>query len=187
MILRVQLAKRLATVPELLPKTTLLLALVPDFQQTRKNWHESDLYQIWREPSVQAVCKNRSHGCRQDGERSQTLEEFLQLGPTHGFIALASLENNEPKLIGGFHFEPAPEKARKFIDATRGAMVPENGRAKRETIVYQQHKIETVSVSHFVFAERLDNHWFFGSNDPALLEGAARPGRPPPRGKARPR
>ena len=51
--LRVQLAKRLAMVPELLPATTLVLAHVPDFKRTRAQWQESDIYQIWREPSVQ--------------------------------------------------------------------------------------------------------------------------------------
>jgi len=169
-VLRVQLAQRLATVPELLPKTTLALALVPDFQQTRKQWHESDIYQIWREPSVQACLQEPLARLPQDGGGRKTLEEFLQLGPTHGFIALASLESNEPKLIGGFHFEPAPEEARKFIEQRQAEWFPKTGETKRETIVYQQHKIETVSVSHFVFASVYDNHWFFGSNDPALLE-----------------
>jgi hypothetical protein len=44
------------------------------------------------------------------------------------------------------------------------------GETKRETIVYEQHKIETVSVSHFVFACVYDNHWFFASNDFAPIK-----------------
>ncbi len=51
---RMQLANRLAAVPELLPETTLALMEVPDFQRARAQWHESDLCQIWREPTVQA-------------------------------------------------------------------------------------------------------------------------------------
>jgi hypothetical protein len=169
-ILRVRLAQRLATVPELLPKTTLVLALMPDFPQTRKQWQESDIYQIWREPSVQAWLQEPLARLPQDRGGRKTLEEFLQLGPTHGFIALTSLENNEPKLIGGFHFEPAPEEARKFIEQRQAEWFPKTGEAKRETIVYEQHKIETVSVSHFVFANVYDNHWFFASNDLAALK-----------------
>jgi hypothetical protein len=169
-ILRVQLAQRLATVPELLPKTTLALAHVPDFHRTRKQWHESDIYQIWREPSVQAWLQEPLARLPKDRGARKTLEGFLQLGPTHGFVALTSLENNEPKLIGGFHFEPAPEDARKFIEQRQAQWLPKTGDTKRETIVYEQHKIETVSVSHFVFASVCDNHWFFASNDLAALK-----------------
>ena len=42
--------------------------------------------------------------------------------------------------------------------------------AKRETIVYEQHKIETVQVSHFIFASVYDNQWYFASNDLAELK-----------------
>ena len=169
-IVRVQLANRLATVPELLPKTTLVLVEVPDFQRTRNQWHGSDLYQIWREPAVQAWLKEplarlpKNHGGR------QTLEDFLQLGPRHGFVALTSFENNEPKLIGGFHFDESPEEVRAFVEQRKVEWLLKSGEAKRETTVYEQHQIETVSVSHFVFASVCDNHWFFVANDLAALK-----------------
>ena len=44
------------------------------------------------------------------------------------------------------------------------------GIAKRETTVYAQHKIDTVSVSQFVFSSVYDNQWFFTSNDLASLK-----------------
>ncbi|MGH9810638.1 MAG: hypothetical protein ACRD9W_25890, partial [Terriglobia bacterium] len=43
---RVQLAHRLVMVPELLPKTTLFLAHIPNPKLTRERWQKSDLYQI---------------------------------------------------------------------------------------------------------------------------------------------
>ena len=52
-VLRVQLAKRLAPVPALLPQTTLILVEAPDLSGRARDWHESDLYKIWREPAVQ--------------------------------------------------------------------------------------------------------------------------------------
>ena len=168
--LRVQLANRLAKVPELLPETTLVVVQVPDFKKMREQWHGSDLYQIWREPAVQAWLEEslarlpKHHGGR------QTLDDFLQLGPRHGFVALTSLENNEPKVIGGFHFEKSPEEVRAFIEQRQGEWLPKCDAAKRETMVYQQHSVETVSVSHFVFANVYDNHWFFVANDLAALK-----------------
>ncbi len=167
--MRIEMAKSVALVPELLPQGTLLLVELPDFQRTRTRWHESDLYQIWREPSVQAWLQKPLAQLPKESDR-KTLEDFLELGPTRGFLALTSFENNEPKLIGGFHFDQSPEKAQKFIEQWERDLLAKTANPKRETIVYQQHEIETVNVSHFVFARVYDNQWFFAANDVATLK-----------------
>jgi hypothetical protein len=100
----------------------------------------------------------------------QLFDEFLQLNPTHSFLAVISLENNEPKFIGGFHFAGAPKKARAFIEQREANWWPKVKDAKRETISYEQHQIEQVSVSRFVFARVFDQEWFFASNDVAALK-----------------
>ena len=167
---RVQLSNRLVTVPELLPKTTLFLVHVPDVRHARERWQASDLYQIWREPSVQSWLQKPLGRLPQNDRDGEALEEFLQLGPTHAFIALASLENNEPKLVGGFRFAETPEKAKQFIAQREAKWWPKASDARHETIVYDQHRIETLNVSHFVFARAFDNHWFFASNNLAALK-----------------
>lgn len=169
-VLRVQLAHRLAAVPELLPETTLVLAEVRDFQRARVEWHQSDLYQIWREPAVQAWLREPLGRLSKKRVDRQTLEDFLQLGPTHGFVALTALENNEPKLIGGFHFDKSTAEVRAFIEGRKAEWLSRSGEAKRGTTVYEQHQIETLSVSHFVFASAYDNQWFFVANDLAALK-----------------
>jgi len=168
--LRVQLANRLAAVPELLPATTLLVVQVPDFKRTREQWHRSDLYQLWRESAVQGWLRDSLARLPKHSGSRQTLGDFLQLGPTHSFVALTSLENNEPKMIGGFHFDRSPEEVRTFVDQRKAEWLPKFGAAKRETTVYEQHSIETMSVSHFIFASVYDNHWFFVANDLAALK-----------------
>jgi hypothetical protein len=168
--MRIQMAKRLAVVPELLPQATLLLVELPDFQQTRTRWQESDLYQIWREPSVQAWLQKPLAHLPKKGSGHKTMEDFLQLGPTRGFLALTSIESNEPKLIGGFHFDQSPAEARKFVEQLETNFLAKTADAKRETILYEQHEIETVNVSHFVFARVYDNQWLFASNDVATLK-----------------
>ena len=168
--MRIQMAKRLAVVPELLPQATLLLVELPDFQKTRTRWHESDLYQIWREPSVQAWLEKPLAQLPKKGSGHKTMEDFLQLGPTRGFLALTSIESNEPKLIGGVHFDQSPAEARKFVEQLETNFLAKTADAKRETILYEQHEIETVNVSHFVFARVYDNQWLFASNDVATLK-----------------
>lgn len=169
-ILRVQLANQLAAVPEFLPPTTLLLLHAPDFKHTQKRWHESDLYQIWHEPAVQAWLEQPLSRLPQSGRGGKIVEEFLQLGPKHGFVALTSLEKNEPKVLAGFHFEGGPEGAKDFMARREAEWLPKSTAAKRETIVYEQHKIETVNVPHLFLASVYSNHWFFISNDIAALK-----------------
>ncbi len=166
--MRVQLAKRLVAVPALLPQTTLILVELPDLEQTRVEWRESDLYKIWREPAVQEFLQKPLERLPEDRGGRQKLAEFLALGPKNSFLALTSLEKNEPKLIGGFHFDASPEKAREFISQREAELLSKD--AKRKTIVYQQHKIETVAVSQFVFASVYDHQWYFASNDVAALQ-----------------
>ena len=167
--MRVYRAHQQATVAELLPTTTLVLAHVPDFKRTREQWHASDVYQIWREPSVQAWLQKPLAKLPKGQGGRQTVEDFLKLGPTHGFVALTSIENNDPKVIGGFHFEQSPENARQFIEARLTKLLSMSNDAKRETISYAEHKIETVSVSRVVIATVYENNWFFASNDLASL------------------
>src|SRR5215831_19668930 len=100
LFMRVQEARRLAAVPELLPATTLLLVEIPDFQKLRARWHGSDLHQIWREPSVQAWLQKPLARMAPHRGSHRTVEEFLQLQPRHGFLALSSFENNEPRMVG---------------------------------------------------------------------------------------
>ena len=168
---RIQLAKRLSTVPELLPETTLALIEVPDFQRARTQWQRSDLCQIWHEPTVQAwLQKPLAQLPRVGAGPRQVLEDFLRLGPTHGFVALTSIENNEPKVLSGFHFDKSAKEAQTFIQQRKADWLSKSEGAKHETTVYEQHQIETVSISHFVFATVCDDHWFFTANDLAALK-----------------
>jgi hypothetical protein len=169
--MRVHRAHQQATVAELLPKTTLFLAQVPDFGRTREQWRASDVYQIWREPPVQAWLQKPLAKLPKSQRGRQVAEDFLKLGPTHGFVALTSIENNDPKLIGGFHFEQSEESVRQFIEQRLMKWLSNSSGAKRETIPYTEHKIETVSVSRVVIASAYDNSWFFASNDLASLKG----------------
>src|SRR5204862_125731 len=74
--MRVQQANRQATVPELLPRTTLVLAYLPDLKRTREEWLESDVYQIWREPSMQAWLQKPLAKVPQDRGGRKTLDDF---------------------------------------------------------------------------------------------------------------
>src|SRR5262249_35615972 len=121
-------------------------------------------------PSVQAWLQKPLAQLPKKGSGHKAMEDFLQLGPTHSFLALTSIESNEPKLIGGFHFDQSPAEARKFVEQLETKILAKMAGTKRETMFYEQHEIETVNVSRFVFARVYDNQWLFASNDLATLK-----------------
>ncbi len=162
--LRVQQANRAMKPTELLPKATLLLAEIPDFKVTREHWHASDLYALWHEPAVQDWLREPLAKLAQKRGGDQTLAQFLQLGPTEGFAALVSLENNQPKFLGGFHYDRSEAEARRFIETREAPLLAKSG-SKREQIIYQQHEIETVNTGRVALATVHDRNWFFASND----------------------
>lgn len=167
--LRVEQANRQMQVSELLPKTTVVLAHLPDLKRTREHWQASDLYALWHEPAVQAWLQKPLARFSAQHDR-RPWDEFLQLHPTDNFVALASFENNEPKFIGGFHFEKSEAEARKFIEAREAPLLARSGSHKREKIEYHDHQIETVNAGRFALATVFDRNWFFAANDLAALK-----------------
>ena len=170
LVVRIELSRRVASVEELLPRETLLLLHAPDLKRSRDRWHESALYQIWQEPSVQAWVKGRLGRWPSGAPGGKTLEEFLALGPTRTFLALTSIENNEPKLVGGFHFEIDPQKAEQFVQARERSWWPRSVEARREMILHGQHRIEKLEVARLQYARVYAGHWFFAANDVPTLE-----------------
>src|SRR5438552_16805192 len=93
-----------AAVSALLPSETIFVAHVPDFNQTRDQWHHSDIYQIYREPTVQDFLRNPLSRLPKRDATAQTLQEIEQLDPKDAFVALTSIDNNNPRFADGFRF-----------------------------------------------------------------------------------
>jgi hypothetical protein len=158
---RIQLANRLAAVPELLPETTLALIEVPDFLRARTQWHGSDLCQIWREPTVQAWLQKPLARLPQDGGGGrQMLEDFLKLGPAHGFVALTSLENNEPKLLKRLPFRQIPGGGADLRRATKDGMAPQERRSETRDDRLRAAPDRDGERFAFRLRECFDNHYF---------------------------
>src|SRR5205085_3596633 len=51
--LRLSHSASLTNITSLLPSNTLAFAHMPDFNDTRDDWHRSDIYKLYSEPAVQ--------------------------------------------------------------------------------------------------------------------------------------
>src|SRR4030095_2359517 len=93
-----------ASVSALLPREKIFLAHVPDFNWTREERRDSDIFLLYRESAVQDFLRKPLAKISKRDTASETLREIEQLDPKNAFCALTSIDNNSPKLVGGFRF-----------------------------------------------------------------------------------
>src|SRR5437762_5481400 len=165
-----------APVSALLPRETIFLAHMPDFNRTRDEWYRSDIYQLYYEPAVQDFLRKPLGNLPKTDAASQTLREIEQLDPKHAFFALTSMDNNNPRFVGGFRFRGSQEEAERIISGWRSGFLGQIPAAKREKLQYQRHEIERVTAAPFTLATTYDRPWFFAATDltelKALLDRA---------------
>ena len=156
-----------ATVTMLLPASTVAFAHVPDFKRTRDEWRESDIYKLYREQAVQDFLKPLNAPGR-DATATDTLSDLERLDPKDAFLAVTSIENNNPHFVGGFRFHGSQANAQEIIGKWRSRLMHDN--STRETIDYETHKIDIVGAAPNQIATVYDGQWLFASNDLAELK-----------------
>ena len=157
-----------AAVTALLPRGTVFLAHVPDFNHTRDQWHESDIYQLYREPAVQDFLQKPLAHTPQHDTTSQTLREIGQLDPKDAFLAVTSIKNDNPRFAGGFRFRGSRDEADRIIGKWRAQFAKND--STRENVEYERHKIDIVGAAPNQIATVYNSDWFFASNDLAQLK-----------------
>src|SRR5256885_3710463 len=152
-----------ANVTALLPRETIALVHFPDFKQARDDWHQADLYKLYQEPAVQAFLNRPLSRIPQQDAAAATASDVERLDMKDAFVAVTSIDNNNPHLIGGFRFRGSQSEAENIISKWRSQLV--RNASARETEDYQQHKIDIVGAAPNQVATVYDGQWFFASND----------------------
>src|SRR4051794_13015055 len=150
-----------APVAALLPRETIFVAQMPDFNRGYDEWQHCDIYQLYREPAVQDFLRKPLGKVPKSDAIAQALREIEQLAPKNAFIALTSIENNNPKAVGGFHFRGSREQAEGIIGRWHSELAGQNSNLKREKMQYQRHEIEVTKAAAFSIATAYDPPWFF--------------------------
>jgi hypothetical protein len=150
-------------VASLLSKETVALLTVPDFNRMRDQWKQTDIYKIYLEPAVQDFLRKPLSKAPQAGNGSETLHDIEQLELRDGFIALASIENNNYSLVAGFRFRGSQANAEKIIGKWRAQS--SSATTKRESVDYQGHKIDIAGEGANQIATVYNGDWFFAAND----------------------
>ena len=159
-----------APIAALLPRETIFVAHMPDFDRAWDEWQHCDIYQLYREPAVQDFLRKPLANVSKSDVASQTLREVEQLAPKNAFIALTSIDNNNPKIVGGFRFRGSKEEAEGIIGRWRSALMGQNSSVKSEKVQYQHHEIQVAKTASFSIATAYDPPWFFAATDVSELE-----------------
>lgn len=157
-----------ASVTALLPRETIFLAHVPDFNRTHDQFDHSDVCLLYREPAVQEFLRKPLTKLPKKGAASQTLREIEQLDPKNAFFALTSMANDSLKVVMGFRFREDPKSAEKTITGWCSEAL--GNPSDRETIDYQRRKIHISTFGLFSLASVYDRNWFFASNNLAEIK-----------------
>lgn len=157
-----------AAVTALLPRTTIALAHLPDFNRTRNEWHRTDIYQLYEEAAVRDFLKKPLSKVPQRDTAADTVGKLQKLNPEDAFVGVTSIENNEPHVVGGFRFQGNQSAAEEIIAQWRSQFVRDA--SARESVDYQQHKIDIAGRAPNQIATVYDQQWFFVSNDLAELK-----------------
>src|SRR5262245_15764799 len=158
-----------ASVAGLLPRNTIFLAHLPDFDRTRDEWRQSDIYRLYREPAVQDFLRKPLSNAPTP-KALGTLQEIEQLDPKNAFLALTSIDNNAPSLVGGFRFRGTQEDAQRIIGKWRAALLEQRPGTKQEKLQYQRHEIDLATASPFSLATTYDRPWFFAATNVTELK-----------------
>jgi hypothetical protein len=152
-------------VASLLPKETLALVHVPDFNRSRDEWHRTDLYQLWKEPAVQDFLAKPRSKVSTEGRIGQTVDEISALDVKDAFVAVISIEASAWEWAGGFRCAGDQEKAAKVVDDWKAKLIGNGSDAKRETVDYQGRHIQTESAGLIKLCTVWAGPWFFFAND----------------------
>jgi len=154
-----------AAVTTLLPKETLAFVHMPDFNRSRTELHQTDLYQIWTEPALQDFLQKPRAKIPTSEGFGPTLQEYEALQMKDAFVAVLSIEYSAWKMVGGFRFHGDPESAEKIVANWKARLLGKALDSKWETVVYQGHEIQADTAGIVRLFTVRDGQWFFVAND----------------------
>jgi len=153
-----------AAVTALLPKDTLAFVHMPDFNRSRAELHQTDLYQIWTEPAVQDFLQKPRSKIPTNEGLGPTLQEFESLQMKDAFVAVLTIEYGAWKIVGGFRFKGDPGNAEKIVATWKAKLLGKAPDFKQETVDYQGHQIQVDTAGIVRLSTVRDGQWFFVAN-----------------------
>jgi len=159
-----------AAVTGFLPKDTLAFIHLPDFNRSRAELHQTDLYKIWTEPAVQDFLKKPREKFAANNGLGSTIQECESLQMKDAFLAVIAIEHSAWKIVGGFRFKGDPGNAEKIVANWKAQLLGNAQDFKQEVVNYQGHQIQADTAGIVRLSTVRHGQWFLVANDPEQLK-----------------
>ncbi|HEV2841936.1 MAG TPA: hypothetical protein VGW39_11465 [Chthoniobacterales bacterium] len=159
-----------AAVSSLLPKETLALIHLPDFNRSRAELHQTDIYKIWTEPAVQDFLQKPRARIPANRGLGSAIQECESLQMKDAFLAVIAIEHSAWKIVGGFRFKGDPGNAEKIVANWKAQLLGKAPDFKQEIVNYQGHQIQADTAGIVRLSTVRHGQWFFVANDPEQLK-----------------
>ncbi len=153
----------------LLPHDTVAVVHVPDFEKTRNEWHDSEIYRLYTEHSVQDFLRKPLSRLPAT-HYTETRKRLEDLDPKDVFVALTSIANDHPTIALGFRYRGSQDNAEKVIGEWRTNLLGKAPGATTETVTYQKAQIQVAHVGSNDICSAYSGAWFFAGNNLDLLK-----------------
>lgn len=132
-----------STAARLLPPDTALFLQVPDTVRSGEDWHKTDLYALYQEPTVQEfLAKMKLQASRQDGI-IDLWREAGSLRVRDLFVATTTFD--QLRLVGGFEFRCNRSEAEKLVETWKSRLTTKAPGAQRTHIEYEKHPLDVIT------------------------------------------
>ncbi|HEV8185217.1 MAG TPA: hypothetical protein VGP40_04615 [Chthoniobacterales bacterium] len=167
---RVLSASSNAAISALLPKETLALVHLPDFNRAREEWRRTDIYQLWREPALQDFLQKPLANVAMSDRVKQNLQEIETIGMRDAFVALTAVRDGRPEIAGGFHFDGTSSAAERVIGKWRRALQRRFPDLAYSVVTHEGHELQLMTREGNTVATAYAGQWFLAANDVELLK-----------------
>ncbi len=154
-----------AAVTALLPKDTLAFVHMPDFNRSRTELHQTELYQIWTEPAVQDFLQKPRAKIPATESLGTILQECESLQMKDAFVAALTIDHDALKIVGGFRFKGDPENAERIVANWKAKLLGDGPDFNQETVDYYGHQIRADTAGIVRLCTAHDGQWFFVASD----------------------
>ena len=160
-----------AAVVAFLPRQTLAFAHVPDFNRSRVELRQTDLYRLWTEPAVQAFLQRPREAVPVKPGLGSIVQDCESLQMKDLFVAITKIENSSWKIVAGFRFGGSADNAEEIVAAWRTKLFGRAADVNPETVEHQGHQIQTNTAGVFRLSSARAGQWFLFANDIDPLKG----------------
>lgn len=151
---------------------TVVLLELPDIRGSADRWNGTALAAIAREPEVAAFLERPLEALRGTFDTGSWFGPLAEVDATNAFLAVGSLGQPMPTVLGGFRFRGDPEAVGRALGPAREVLLREFPEGRADLIRIAGHPVEIYAADQWEILQAVVDGWCLVSNDRDLLAGA---------------